>query len=90
MDPSNLPSRKHQLPNMEDINTRSESIQKLLLYLNPSKATGPDAIPPSVLKELSLEVSPIFQIIFQHSLDSRTLPTNWLYANIAPVFKKGE
>ena len=88
MDPSNLPSPKHQLPTMEDISISTEGIQKLLLQLNPSKAAGPDAIPPSVLTELAQEVAPILQIIFQHSLYSGTLPTNWLSANIGPVLKK--
>ena len=75
---------------MADITVSEEGVLKLLQQLNPNKASGPDAIPPSTLKELATEIAPIITVIFQRSLDSGKLPSTWLSANITPIFKKGE
>ena len=64
-------------------------IQKLLSNLNIHKATGPDLIPTRVLKEAANELAPVLAFIFNLSYQSAVLPTDWLSANIAPVFKKG-
>ena len=75
-------------PSMPDITT--PGIQKLLANLKPHKATGPDLIPPTVLKELSHAISPILEIIFNMSLQTGQVPNDWKEANIAPIFKKGD
>ena len=75
---------------MDDIKVSQEGIEKLLRKLNPSKAAGPDALPPSVLKELAADIAPVMTVIFQCTLDSGSVPTKWLSANISPIFKKGE
>ena len=90
IDSQDLPPPERQLPTMPDIQISLEGVTKLLMQLNPSKAAGPDQVPPSTLKEIAQEIAPIVQIIFQRSLDTGTLPKQWLTANIAPVFKKGE
>ena len=41
-------------------------------------------------KECADEIAPILQIIFTRSLNTQTLPQDWLTANITPVFKKGD
>ena len=64
-------------------------IKKLLSDLNVSKAAGPDAIRPIVLKQLSQEISPVAALIFQISLDSGTVPTEWENAQVFPLFQKG-
>ena len=46
-------------PSMPNIHTSAPGIEKLLSNLKPHKAAGPDSITPTVLKELSLEISPI-------------------------------
>ena len=53
---------------MPQIDISTAGVKKLLDNLKPHKASGPDLIPPSVLKELSSEIAPIPQIIFQISL----------------------
>ena len=63
-------------------------IKKLLDNLKPHKASGPDSIPPTVLKELSNEIAPILQIIFQISLTTGQVPDDWKEANVAPIFQK--
>ena len=43
-----------------------------------------------VLKELSNEIAPILQIIFQNSLTTGQVPDDWKEANVAAIFKKGD
>ena len=54
------------------------------------KAAGPDGIKPLVLHQLRNELAPIIQVIFQRSIDSGRVPTDWTEANVCPLFKKGE
>ena len=49
-------------PSMPNITISTPGIQKLLANLNPHKATGPDLIPPTVLKELSHEIPPFSKL----------------------------
>ena len=41
------------------------------------KATGPDAIGATILKATGDIIAPILQIIFQTSLDTGRVPTDW-------------
>ena len=43
-----------------------------------------------VLKQLSNEIAPILQIIFQISFTSGQVSDAWKEANMAPLFKKGD
>jgi hypothetical protein len=78
------------LPPIGDIQISIQGIQKLLENQNPNKATGPDCIPPRILKELAPELAPILSFIFQTSLDTGQLPQDWKLAHISPIYKKGE
>ncbi len=51
---------------------------------------GPDEISNTVLKTCAQELAPCISEIFQKSVDQGVLPTDWLKANVAPVFKKGD
>ena len=75
---------------MPDINISATGIQHILSNLKPHKAAGPDTIPPTVLKELSHQISPILEIIFNKSLQTGQVPNDWKEANVAPIFKKGD
>ena len=69
----------------------SESgVRKLLTGLNSSKAAGPEAIKPIVLKEVSNEIAPLVTAIFRFSLDIGTVPRDWKTATVSPLFKKGD
>ena len=56
-----LPLPKRILPDMPDISITVEGVRKLLSQLNPSKASGPDKMPPRILKELANEIAPAIQ-----------------------------
>ena len=61
----------------------------LLSGLNPSKVIGPDQIPCRILKELSVELAPIFTALFRQSLNTGALPSLWSQAFLSPIYKKG-
>ena len=60
------------------------------MNLNPSKAAGPDALKPILLKELSNEMAPILttSIIFQKSLNAGAMPNDWKHV-LCQYIKKG-
>ena len=60
-----------------------------LLKLNKGKAQGPDEVPPRVLLELSKEMSIPFSILFNKSLETGKMPTDWKDADVVDIFKKG-
>ena len=72
------------------ITISADGVCKLLQDLKPNKAPGPDQIPNLVLKECASNLAPAIATMFQLSLDTGDLPSDWLNANIAPVHKKGD
>ena len=75
---------------MPDFTITNNGVAKLLKDLKLHKAPGPDGIPAEILKLAADEVAPALGCIFQKSLDTGTLPSDWLCANVAPIFKKGD
>ena len=75
---------------MNDIVVSKDGVIKLLKGLNPSKALGPDELHPRVLKELAIELGPVFAHLFQQSIDTGEIPKKWSLANICPLFKKSD
>ena len=58
--------------------------------MKPDKAPGPDQIRPLLLQKLCLEIAPILQVISSKSLEDGFLPSEWLKANVSPIYKKGD
>ena len=56
--------------------------------LDTSKACGPDGIPPRILQECALEIAPSICVLFNRSLHTGNVPSQWKSANVAPVHKK--
>ena len=77
-----------QYPTMQNIEISANGVEKL--KIEPGKTTGPDNIQAILLKETALEISPILTHIFNQSLQSGVLPSDWKEAHIVPVFKKGD
>ena len=77
-------------PVLDTVHISVEGVKKLLSNLQPGKAPGPDNLSPRVLKELADEIAPILTIIYQSSIDTSKVPSDWKEANVTPIFKKGE
>ena len=75
-----------KFPVMTDIEISENGVAKLLSNLNSAKAAGPDATRPIVLRQV---VAPIVIAIFQKSLDTGKVPSDWKPAQVYPLFKKG-
>jgi hypothetical protein len=81
---------KHIDESIPKLTIRENGVEKLLQDINPSKAFGPDGIPNCILKECASQIAPSLTVIFQKSIDTGTLPEDWLSANISCVYKKGD
>ena len=66
------------------------SFYSVMLYFYTGKAAGPDRLKPILLKELCEEIAPIIQVIFERSIQTGKLPTEWCRAQVSPIFKKGD
>ena len=77
-------------PALENIDITEVGVYKLLKDLNPHKASGPDAISSRILKELAAEVALLLTIIYQSSMNTGEVPSDWRDAFVTPIFKKGE
>ena len=83
------PTDVSAIPGMSNITFSVSGIQYQLTKLDANKARGPNNISPFILKHCATEISPVLQVIFTQSLNTGTLPSDWLQANICPIFKKG-
>ena len=75
---------------MEPIKISRDGVYKLIKNINPSKATGPDTIAGSVLKENIDICTDILTLLFTKSLENGKVPSDWNHANVTPVLKKGD
>jgi hypothetical protein len=75
---------------MARIHVTVNGVIKSIKRLNIKKASGPDKMPIITLKETVSEISPVLQSLFQQSLDTHEIPSDWKLANIVPIYKKGD
>ena len=61
---------------MPEVIFTTNEIQKLLEDLKPGKAAGPDNIPTWILKVYAVQIALILQIMFTHTFNSGTLPSD--------------
>ena len=71
-----------------DVDMSQSMVEKKLKYLNKTKAPGVDGIHPSLLRELSKQLSGPLSILFRRTLDEGTVPAVWREANVTPLYKK--
>ena len=73
---------------MTEITLDVDEVSQCLSCLDTSKATGPDGIPSRLLHTCSLEIAPSTCELFNHSLHTSRIPSEWKSANVTPVHKK--
>ena len=89
-DKSNIPKLPGpHYPPIAIIDITNTGVERLLARLDPNKASGPDNISRRILKELAVELAPALTAIFNQSIDSGSLPTEWTKANVTPIYKRG-
>lgn len=74
---------------LKDIVVTPEIVQKQLLKLNSTKSPGDDQMHPRVLKELNSEICDPLAELFNKTITQGRLPSQWKYAIVVPLFKKG-
>ena len=74
-----------------DVIIQGINIVKLLNGLNVHKASGPDLIVATqFLREIADVIAQLLQVIFKVSLNSGEVPSDWIIANVSPLFKIGD
>ena len=72
------------------INITSTDVRDILKSLNSSKASGPNLISPRLLKEGANQLCTPLSNFFNRLITSGQYPQAWKYANVTPVYKKGD
>ena len=85
--PDKVPSPYPSIPSIE---VNWKGVHKLLKGIKPFKASGPDSLPTFILKAASDQLAPTLARIYQTSLDTGKVPSDWRDAWIVSVFKKGD
>ena len=67
-----------------------KGINKIIKSLNSKKATGPDKIPPKLIKLAANIIACHICNILNQSISSSVLPEEVEIANVRPVYKKGK
>ncbi|XP_072176118.1 uncharacterized protein [Diadema setosum] len=76
-------------PSIGHLHIHRTGVAKQLLQLDPSKASGPDQIPPQLLKIIAHEIAPALSFVFQQSYNCGIVPPKWKEALVTPVYKSG-
>ena len=88
--PANLTSSTCTLSpedQISEITLCVEEVANCLSNLDPTKASGPDEIPSRILKECSVQIAPSLCALFNHSLHSGCIPSEWKSADVTPIHK---
>ena len=84
----NGPATKHSLCEFSPVSSRE--VRQLLKDLDPSKAAGPDEIPPAALKMVADEIAFPLSILFNESLATGVLPDEFKIGHLHPLLKPGK
>ena len=68
----------------------SNEVRKLLEKLDTKKSNGLDNFPSRMLKMAAGVLAPSLAFLFNQSISSGIVPTEWKLARVTPIFKKGK
>ncbi|CAB4036292.1 RNA-directed DNA polymerase from mobile element jockey, partial [Paramuricea clavata] len=77
-----------EIEELSNITLNAEEVARSLYNLDTSKACGPDGIPTRLLQECSIQIAPSICELFNHSLHTGQIPSEWKSANVTPIHKK--
>jgi len=75
---------------LSDLDFDEYEIVQALHKFNVYKSPGPDGLHPKVLYETKNVIASPLKIIFEASICTNQLPTDWTAANISVIHKKGK
>ena len=78
-----------EIPCLENIQATEKEICELIQILDRNKATGPDGLSPSLIKEAGHTIVPSLTKLINLSLLTGKMPSQWKCANVIPIHKKG-
>ena len=84
---------KNNLPPNSSVtfrHTTEGEITKMIKSLNPKKATGPDQIPPKLIKIARPQISNVLTGMINNAIDEGIFPDSLKRAQVTPVFKKAD
>ena len=70
--------------------TTEGEITKIIKSLNPKKATGPDQIPPKLIKIARPQISNVLTGMISNAIDEGIFPDSLKRAQATPVYKKAD
>lgn len=76
--------------NLADCVLLEDDVRKRLASLDPYKGTGPDRIPPSVLKHCSDLLAPHLTVLFNALLKIGVFPDSLKTSFVVPIYKSGD
>ena len=71
---------------LHNISVTPKMVEKVIMNLDSSKASGPDCIPVVVLKNCEPELSYILVKLFNNCLKESCFPDCWKVSSVVPVF----
>jgi hypothetical protein len=74
--------------NISEITLDVDEVAQFFRALDTSKACGPDGIPARLLQVCALQIAPSICELFNRSLHTGHVPSEWKSANVTPVHKK--
>ena len=78
------------VPSLDSISCSSEDVHQLLTSLPSKTASGPDGISSQMLKMSASSIAPHLSALFNLSLSTGSVPTDWKLSHITPVYKAGD
>ena len=73
---------------VHSIFTTEEDMKEYLIKLKPNKSPGTDEIHPYLLRECASQLAKPLSMLFNLSMNTSLLPSEWKQAEIRPIFKK--
>ena len=78
-----------EMESLNDIDITEEKVKLVIENLKEQSASGPDGIPPRVIKEMKSELAGPLTMLFRRSMETEKIPDDWRVAEVTPIFKKG-
>lgn len=89
-DTSNLPPcPSRTAASLDMVDFSPVTVAQTLCKLKARSSPGPDSIPNLLLQKCHIALAQPLSCLFGKSFASHSLPGEWLYAHVVPIFKKG-